>query len=187
MENIIKTAAVMTALEYLGGHAEWYWLPICVRVKPKGGQGGTYTKLSTMRIHKQEMIRMVEAMREGGPLDIRDNVVKVVRDSETAWTKVNGVLNGGWQSHIRPLDGDESCYNQLPKDPSECAGPRARTFEKRVCSTNGFHWMGGLNRVQVDGCEKYVDENGVEVKVFHEVKGKNGRITAFVPSEVDKD
>lgn len=187
MEDIIRAAAQAAALEYLYRHAEWYWLPITVRVRPEGGPGGTYTKLQTIRLHKTEMIRLVQELREEGPLGVKDNVVKVLRDSPTSWSKVNGLLDGDFKRHIFPLIGDESCYNKLPKDPSECAGPRARTFEKRVCASNGFHWMGGLSHVQVDGCEKYFDENGTEVKVFHEVKGKNGRITAFVPSAVDKD
>lgn len=189
--ELIKAAAKATALEYVldPRHGDFYWLPTSVQVpRPAGAKaGGRYTTLATVCLTRQMMATLIKSDKweTSGVLHISENVLKVGKTSPTAWAKA---LGPGWRMFVRPLDGDETCYKELPKDPSPCAGPRARTFEKRVCKTNGFRWTGSLRNVQIDGVDVWVDENNnVVKKIYHEVKGEEGRITAFCASAVDKD
>lgn len=180
----IAAAAKLTALNYLNDprHAERYWF--AMTTADGAGVHGATRKLVLACVTRQTMIEVVSNDRalETGFLVISDNVLKVRKISETAFRKTFGN-----RITIRQLEQKFRTYSDLPLDPSPCAGPRARTFEKVVCKTIGAKWVGGLNRVQVDGVTIITDADGNEVKIRDEVKGLGGRITAYCPSEIDRD
>lgn len=182
--EIVKSAAKLTALSYLTNpkHGDRYWFAMTV----SNGTGihGATRKLVLACVDRQTMIEVVtnDRILETGFCQISDNVYKVKKVSETAFRKTFGS-----KFAIRHIAQHFPTYSALPLDPSPCAGPRARTFEKLVCKTIGAKWVGGLNRVQFDGVTVVVDTDGNEVKVYDEVKGLGGRITDYCPSELDKD
>ena len=183
-DPIVKAAAKATALNYLHDprHAERYWFAMTTAVG--AGVHGATRKLVIACVSRQTLIEVIENDRalETGFLVISDNVLKVRKVSETAFRTTFGS-----RIMIRQLEQKFRTYSDLPLDPSPCAGPRARTFEKVVCKTIGAKWVGGLNRVQVDGVTIVTDADGNEVKIRDEVKGLGGRITAYCPSEIDRD
>lgn len=180
----IAAAAKLTALNYLNDphHAERYWF--AMTTADGAGVHGATRKLVLACVTRQTMIEVVSNDRalETGFLVISDNVLKVRKISETAFRKTFGN-----RITVRQLEQKFRTYSDLPLDSSPCAGPRARTFEKVVCKTIGAKWVGGLNRVQVDGVTIITDTDGNEVKIRDEVKGLGGRITAYCPSEIDRD
>lgn len=90
-----------------------------------------------------------------------------------------------------PIEGYNT-YKELPLDPSECQGKRARTFEK-VCRAAIQHqmnedeqeaaayWIGALLNSRADIV--VVVKGGR--KLIVEIKGVKGRDVAFVPSSED--
>ena len=189
MKDIIRLAAIETAINYIQheSHAEWYLLPITQQVGA-GAHGAVHT-LCIAKIHKTDLLDVVQT---GKGLDtkffrVADNVLKVNKLSMTAFTKTFGN-----RFTIIPLATSDRnagyrTYGDLPEDPSNCAGKRARTFEKVACRAVNARWCGSLNRVQIDGYIKFFDETGEEVKVRYEAKGLGGRITHYSPSAIDKD
>ena len=182
--EIIKTAALLTAIQYVTTpeHADWYLFP--VTVARGSGRHGSVRQLQIAKVSREALLDRLQSGKalETGWLKIHENVLKVAKISESAVRKTFGS-----QVSFQPLDQLFSTYNDLPLDPTPCAGPRARTFEKLACKTVHAIWCGALNRVQIDGVVRFVDESGEIVKVRYEVKGLMGRLTAFVPSAVDKD
>jgi len=180
----IIAAAKLTALTYLTDprHGDRYWF--AMTTADGAGVHGATRKLVLACVDRQTMIDVVtdDRILETGFCQIIDNVYKVRKVSETAFRKTFGN-----RITVRQLEQKFRTYSDLPLDPSPCAGPRARTFEKVVCKTIGAKWVGGLNRVQVDGVTIITDADGNEVKIKDEMKGVGGRITAFLPSEVDRD
>lgn len=182
--EIIKTAALLTAIEYVNSpaHADWYLFP--VTVAHGSGKHGSKRELQIAKVARETLLDRLQTEKalETGWLKIHENVLKVAKISETALRKTFGS-----QVSFHPLSEFFSTYSDLPLDPTPCAGPRARTFEKLACKVFNAIWCGALNRVQIDGVVRFVDESGEIVKVRYEVKGLMGRLTAFVPSAVDKD
>lgn len=180
---LILEAAKLAALTYLrsANHGDKYLFPVTLA----RGDGKKNSKVLALAvISREHLIADIESDKaiNSGYLQVKDGVLKVAKVSETALRKAFG----SHVSFIRP-GWDEHTYSDLPFDPSPCAGPRARTFEKRAAKAVGARWCGALHNVQVDGVIKFYDEDGNEVKVRYEVKGLGGRLTAFVPSEVDPD
>lgn len=166
MNDIIKAAAILTALKYVTDprHGDVYAFPMVV-----SKQG-----LSLYVISREQLANAIESGKalEAGHLKIEGNVLKVRSHSLLALRQSYGAPKA-----IVKLEGFTD-YKSLPLDPSECAGRRARTFEKLACKVLGYKWVGGLNRVQIDG---------VGAKDRLEVKGMRGRIDAYMPSTMDKD
>lgn len=182
--EIIKTAAILAAIEYVSApeHADWYLFP--VTVAHGSGKHGSKRELQIAKVAREALLDRLQTRKalETGWLKIHENVLKVAKISESAVRKTFGS-----QVSFQPLSEFFSTYSDLPLDPSPCAGPRARTFEKFACKTFHAIWCGALNRVQIDGVVRFVDEAGNIIKVRYEVKGLMGRLVAFVPSAVDKD
>lgn len=182
--EIIKTAALLTAIDYVASpaHADWYLFP--VTRSASAGAHGSARRLWIAKVSREDLLDVLrtEKALETGWLKIRDNVLKVNKISESALRKTFGS-----RVMFQLLTEYYKTYSDLPHDPSPCAGPRARTFEKLACKSVGAKWCGSLRNVQVDGTIKYIDEDGNIYKVRYEVKGLGGRITAFVPSAVDND
>jgi len=182
--EIIKTAALLTAIEYVNSpaHADWYLFP--VTVAHGAGNHGSKRQLQIAKVSRETLLDRLQSGKalETGWLKIHENVLKVAKISESAVRKTFGS-----QVSFQPLPEFFGTYTDLPMDPTPCAGPRARTFEKLACKAFHAIWCGALNRVQIDGVVRFVDESGEIVKVRYEVKGLMGRLTAFVPSAVDKD
>jgi len=183
-DPIVKQAAKLTALAYLNDphHGDRYWF--AMTTADGAGTHGATRKLVLACVTREVMIDVVSSDRilETGFCQIIDNVLKVRKVSETAFRKTFGS-----RFTTRQTEQKFRTYADLPLDPSPCAGPRARTFEKMVCKTIGAKWTGGLNRVQIDGVTIITDADGNKVKIRDEVKGLGGRITAYCPSEVDRD
>lgn len=183
-DPIIKAAAKATCINYLTDprHAERYWF--AMTTADGAGAHGATRKLVLACVSRQTLIEVVDNDRalETGFLVISDNVMKVRKVSETAFRKTFGN-----RITVHHLAEKFRTYSDIPLDPSPCAGPRARTFEKMVCKAIGAKWVGGLNRVQIDGVTIVTDVDGNPVKIHDEVKGLGGRITAYCPSEVDRD
>lgn len=182
--EIIKAAAILTAIQYVSApeHAEWYLFPVTT-ARGAGNHGST-RELQIAKVSREALLDRLQSGKalETGWLKIHENVLKVAKISESALRKTFGS-----QVSFHRLPEFFSTYSQLPLDPSPCAGPRARTFEKLACKVFNAIWCGALNRVQIDGVVRFIDESGEIVKVRYEVKGFMGRLTAFVPSTVDKD
>ena len=182
--EIIRTAAILAAIEYVSApeHGDWYLFP--VTVAHGAGEHGSTRELQIAKVSRETLLDRLQSGKalETGWLKIRDNVAKVAKISESALRTTFGS-----QVTFQPLTEFYHTYSDLPEDPSPCAGPRARTFEKLACKAFHAIWCGGLSRVQIDGVVRFVDENGEIVKVKYEVKGLNGRLVAFVPSSIDKD
>ena len=182
--EIIKTAAILAAIQYVESpeHADWYLFP--VTVAHGSGKHGSKRELQIAKVSRETLLDRLQSGKalETGWLKIHENVAKVAKISETALRKTFGS-----QVSFQPLDQFFSTYNDLPLDPTPCAGPRARTFEKLACKIYHAIWCGALNRVQIDGVVRFIDEAGNVVKVRYEVKGLMGRLVAFVPSAIDKD
>ena len=166
MENTIKAAALFAAIKYVTDprHGDTYAFPMVV-----SKQG-----LSLYVISRDQLLNALTTERalELGHLKIEGNVCKVRSHSLMTLRQTYGAPKA-----IIKLDGYKD-YKSLPLDPSECAGRRARTFEKLACKALGYKWVGGLNNVQIDGI-------GPHDRL--EVKGMRGRIDAYMPSRVDKD
>ncbi len=166
MENIIRQAALFTALKYVNDprHGDVYAFPMVV-----SKQG-----LSLYVISREQLASALETEKalDNGHLKIEGNVLKVRSHSLMTLRQTYGAPKA-----IIKLDGYKD-YKSLPLDPSECAGRRARTFEKLACKALGYKWVGGLNNVQIDGV-------GASDRL--EVKGMRGRIDAYMPSTMDKD
>lgn len=184
VSEIIRAAAILTAIQYVAApeHADWYLFP--VTVAHGAGNHGVKRQLQIAKVSRETLLDRLQSGKalETGWLTIHENVLKVAKISESAVRKTFGS-----QVSFQPLPGTFSTYNDLPLDPTPCAGPRARTFEKLACKAFRAIWCGALHRVQIDGVVRFVDESGQVVKVRYEVKGFKGRLTAFVPSAVDKD
>lgn len=182
--EIIKTAALLSAIAYVSdpAHAEWYLFPVTTSCG--AGSHGSKRRLQIAKVSRNVLLDRLttEKALETGWLQIHDNVLKVAKISESAVRKTFGS-----QVTFQSIPDFYGTYSDLPLDPSPCAGPRARTFEKIACRVFNAIWCGGLNRVQIDGVVRFVDETGEIVKVRYEVKGLKGRLTAFVPSAVDPD
>lgn len=180
---IVLEAAKLSAIEYITmpNHGDKYVFA-CTVARNDGTKNSRQLALAI--VEREGLLEVIENNRaiDSGFFQIRDGVLKVAKVSETAVRKAFG----NRATIVRP-DWDEHTYSDLPLDPSPCAGPRARTFEKRVAEFLGAIWVGALRNVQVDGVLKYIDENGNEVKIRFEVKGLGGRLTAFVPSAIDPD
>lgn len=180
----IKAAALLAAIQYVAApeHADWYLFP--VTVAHGAGTHGSKRELQIAKVARETLLDRLQTEKalQTGWLKIHENVLKVAKISETALRKTFGS-----QVTFHPLDQFFSTYNDLPLDQTPCAGPRARTFEKLACKVFHAIWCGALNRVQVDGVVRFVDEAGNVVKVRYEVKGLMGRLVAFVPSAIDKD
>lgn len=184
MNEIVKAAAVMTALEYLNNpsHGDWYYFPCTIAYS--AGVHGAKRRLMIAKVDRHSVIDAIKTGKaiDSGWLKISDNVLKVRKLSETALRKALG------DRFVKiPLRESFSTYSDLPYDPTPCAGPRARTFEKVVCKAINAKWTGALRNVQIDGVEKFIDDAGNVVKITHEVKGLGGRITAYCPSAIDRD
>lgn len=180
----VKAAAKATCLKYLSNphHGDRYWF--AMTTADGAGVHGATRKLVLACVSRQTMIDVVNDDRilETGFCQIIDNVYKVRKVSETAFRKTFGN-----RVEIRQLEQKFRTYSDLPLDPSPCAGPRARTFEKVVCKTIGAKWVGGLNRVQIDGVSFAADADGNLVKIKDEMKGVGARITEFLASQFDRD
>lgn len=190
--NQLLDAAVQLAINYLtdGKHGDEYIFPYG---KNHGkGKGGHELQIAIVR--REDVLDAIQTRKalETGFLRYDDGVLKVNATSEQAMTftfgkamKVKTFMNGKYHR-----------YEDLPKDAANCAGPRARTFEKEVCRELGYHWTGALHHVQFDGwIEETIslefDKNGNVVRTTRrkraEMKGKNGRIDAFHASETCED
>lgn len=182
--QIIETAALLTAIQYVAApeHADHYLFP--VTIARGSGRHGSVRQLQIAKVSREALLDRLQSGKalETGWLKIHENVLKVAKISESALRKTFGS-----QVSFQPLPDSFGTYSDLPLDPTPCAGPRARTFEKLACRAVHAIWCGALNRVQIDGTVRFIDENGEIVKVRYEVKGLMGRLTAFVPSAVDKD
>ena len=183
-QNVVIAAALLTALEYVSSpaHADWYLFP--VTVAHGAGNHGSKRQLQIAKVSREALLDRLQSGKalETGWLKVHENVLKVAKISESALRKTFGS-----QVSFQPMSEFFGTYADLPLDPAPCAGPRARTFEKLACKAFGAIWCGALNRVQIDGVVRFTDESGEIVKVRYEVKGLMGRLTAFVPSAVDKD
>lgn len=183
VDPIVLQAAVKAAEAYITDprHAEHYLFPITIARHDglKNSKG-----LALAQVDRADLLDAITSGRaiDTGYLQVKDGHLKVSKVSEQAIRKAFGS-----RAHIIRTQWAEHTYTDLPFDPSPCAGPRARTFEKRAAATVGAIWCGALHNVQVDGVVKTYDADGNEVKVRYECKGLGGRITAFVPSEFDKD
>lgn len=180
----IAAAAVLAAVQYISTpeHAEYYLFP--VTIAHGAGVHGSQRQLQIAKVSREVLLDRVQTRKalQTGWLKISDNVLKVAKISESALRKTFGS-----SVTFHPMTEFFSTYSDLPLDPAPCAGPRARTFEKLACKIFHAIWCGALNRVQIDGVVRFVDQLGQIVKVRYEVKGLGGRLTAFVPSAIDKD
>lgn len=195
MKDVIKIAAIQAAINYIlhENHAEWYLFPVTTACG--SGAHGAIRGLSVAKVHKSALLAALvnEDGTDGKALTngffrISDSVLKVSKLSETAFRKAFGN-----RFSILPLAADDRAkgyhtYADIPEDPAPCQGKRARSFEKIACRAAGAKWCGALNRIQIDGYEKFIDpETGSEVKIRFEAKGIGGRLTYYCPSEVDGD
>ena len=183
-KSLIVAAAIETALSYVldPAHGDKYVFPITL---PNGaGEHGATKRLALAIVDREVLADRIRSRKalETKFLKVEDNVLKV-----NSLTEQTIRFTFGTHFVTQELGEFYSTYVDLPLDPSECAGKRARTFEKKACKALNAIWTGGLSKVQIDGVVKVLDADGNEVKVKYEVKGLKGRITAFDPSELDAD
>lgn len=165
--------AIATALCYLSDpiHADTYAFPV-TRAAGAGRHGSTRC-LWIAIVKRDDVIAAIKSGRatESKWLVLGENVLKVSGLSESAIRRALG-------SRIRfiPMTHFYKTYKDIPEDPSNCAGKRARTFEKEVCAAlgAGHVWVGDR-----PGCQHDIEGPSGWI----EVKGQGGRITEFTDAE----
>lgn len=174
----VEKVALARSIAYVmhEGHGELYAFAIS---NPFRGAHSAH-RLEIWTVTREELLeRLVNgrALVKGGFFHVQGATVKVRAVTPAAFAATFGNVKNTCPKY--PVDGYKT-YADLPLDPSNCAGKRARTFEKTACKALGYKWVGGLSNVQVDGVS-------LSSKERLEVKGLHGRIEAFMPSQVDKD
>lgn len=155
MDERIKTAALIMAIEYVETHSPRYIFPLQEKGKDAGLKIAIFTReqvLSALQNGKWERACNIEA----GTVKI----TKFQRDK----------LQQAFGKPVAVLSTQFANYDELPLADNH---QRARTFEKIAAETmkKGYHaivqWIGGLNNVRAD-----IVVNGVR----YEVKGHRGTL-----------
>lgn len=138
---------------------------------PMEGYINGYKGLHIAFYNREAVVSALESGRIFNACTIQDNVIKLTKMSVIAMRQAFGA----------PLDTAPTTfihYNDIPKDASDCAGPRARSWEKIVVKAASerfpldFRWVGALRNVQIDGIS-------CQGKLRLEVKGFKGKFCDF--------